>query len=1152
MTYSGADVSAVADSRGKITVTSTVLGIVYEIAVLDDDGQSVSGIELTYSESGGKSVVYITDSSGKYADVIMIGTPSELSAQFPRSKKTSYRSESATSYNLGVTLKQKGGLPTGFTSDAANLNSAFFGTSERTGTGWSTVCAISSEISDTLSSIDGSKILLFSGLTADSSLYMKTGSSWSGDALTAAITQKLAEVFGMSFSNAFLASYQITCYAPDGGIGGIGAVCEITKSNDVCQSTPGGGETNTAPVINGTPSTTVTAGTNYSFIPSAADADGDTLTYSIENKPSWASFDTSTGALIGTTTAGVFSDIVISVTDGTDTASLASFTITVSEQTTSNNAPVINGTPSTTAMSGTSYSFVPSAADADGDTLTYSISNKPSWASFNTSTGALTGTTTAGVFSGIVISVTDGTDTASLASFTITVSEQTTSNTAPVINGTPSTTAMSGTSYSFVPSAADADGDSLTFSVSNKPSWASFNTSTGALTGTTTAGVFSNIVISVTDGTNTVSLTAFTITVESVVNNVPKISGTPSTGLYVNQTYDFTPSASDADGDDLSYSISNKPSWAVFNATTGRLSGTATVGTFSNIVISVSDGQTSASLSSFTITVSNRAPVITGTPQTTAGLGSAYSFKPAAYDLDGQTLSFSITNRPGWAAFDEATGELSGTTTAGIYTDIVISVSDGIETVSLPSFSISIASANHAPTITGTPTTSLYVKTAYSFTPTADDDDGDTLTFGVLNKPDWASFSTSTGELSGTPTENDVYHGIVIYVSDGKSTTYLESFDITVNNHAPTISGTMPRYRWNIYLPFTSVFTASDADGDTLTFSLQNQPSGMVINQTTGQLSFFGSTVGTFENIMVTVSDGRTGGVATIGPFTVDVLSWGYTKTGAVSSYIDFDDKYYDQGFEPDFTRDDATDIVTDKLNGVMWQDDASVNVLSLSDASTYCSNLVLGGYDDWYLPDMWTFNSIMDYGRSPAFVSIFQNLDVAATYWTTSQYTFYAILFSGNGRITNVNSFILPAPVNPVKCCRYTQIIYGFPVFKRDHNTKIVDAKGSMLQWDDDTTAATSTAAWSDAVTYCENKTLNGLTDWRLPNIKEMMSILEVSFELSSEFVNVASAPYWTSTTDAGDSSKAWYLNASDGTSATTAKTDNLNIRCVRGGFSE
>jgi len=93
----------------------------------------------------------------------------------------------------------------------------------------------------------------------------------------------------------------------------------------------------------------------------------------------------------------------------------------------SNTAPTISGTPSTNAKAGTEYSFTPSGADSDtGDTLTYSITNKPSWATFNTTTGVLSGTPTnsdTGEYAGIVISVSDGTLSADLATFTITVSE---------------------------------------------------------------------------------------------------------------------------------------------------------------------------------------------------------------------------------------------------------------------------------------------------------------------------------------------------------------------------------------------------------------------------------------------------------------------------------------------------------------------------------------------------------------------------------------------------------------------------------------------------------------------------------------------------------------------------------------------------------
>jgi len=77
--------------------------------------------------------------------------------------------------------------------------------------------------------------------------------------------------------------------------------------------------------------------------------------------------------------------------------------------------------------------------------------------------------------------------------------------------------------------------------------------------------------------------------------------------------------------------------------------------------------------------------------------------------------------------------------------------------------------SNHAPTISGTPATAILVDTSYSFTPTASDADNDTysftptasdadndtLLFSITNKPSWASFDTATGELSGTPLNED-------------------------------------------------------------------------------------------------------------------------------------------------------------------------------------------------------------------------------------------------------------------------------------------------------------------------------------------------------------------------------------------------------------
>src|SRR5688572_16972758 len=105
-------------------------------------------------------------------------------------------------------------------------------------------------------------------------------------------------------------------------------------------------------------------------------------------------------------------------------------------------------------------------------------------------------------------------------------------NTAPTISGTPASSVVAGQAYSFQPSAADANGDQLTFSVANLPGWATFNASTGGISGTPTAaqvGAYSNITISVSDGTANATLAAFSITVSDVAAGSATLSWTPPT-----------------------------------------------------------------------------------------------------------------------------------------------------------------------------------------------------------------------------------------------------------------------------------------------------------------------------------------------------------------------------------------------------------------------------------------------------------------------------------------------------------------------------------------------------------------------------------------------------------------------------------------------
>jgi hypothetical protein len=290
--------------------------------------------------------------------------------------------------------------------------------------------------------------------------------------------------------------------------------------------------TNSAPLIWGTPTTSISAYSTYRFVPATRDANGDTLHFTILNRPSWATFSYGTGGVYGKpTTTGTWRNIQIFVTDGHVTKSLPAFSITVTSAT--NSAPKISGTPPTSVTLGNSYSFKPTASDPNGNTLGFSISNRPSWASFNTSTGQLYGKPNATMTdTNIIIAVSDGKLTARLAPFSITVKAASTTNSAPTISGTPIKAINAGSAYAFTPTARDANGDPLTFSIANKPSWATFSTATGKLYGTPTTaqvGSYGSIAIKVSDGKVSASLPAFAINVTAISSGSATLSWTPPT-----------------------------------------------------------------------------------------------------------------------------------------------------------------------------------------------------------------------------------------------------------------------------------------------------------------------------------------------------------------------------------------------------------------------------------------------------------------------------------------------------------------------------------------------------------------------------------------------------------------------------------------------
>lgn len=175
------------------------------------------------------------------------------------------------------------------------------------------------------------------------------------------------------------------------GLAGCGGGSEATSNGGGGSSSSSGGGgspppsgSNTAPSISGSPTTVAVTGRAWSFTPSASDANGDRITFEIQNRPAWATFDTATGRLAGTPPAvGNFANILISATDGTARSSLPTFSINVSAV--ASGTATVAWTPPTTRSDGSAltnlagyriyYGIGPNSYDNVIDVNTVGVTN---------------------------------------------------------------------------------------------------------------------------------------------------------------------------------------------------------------------------------------------------------------------------------------------------------------------------------------------------------------------------------------------------------------------------------------------------------------------------------------------------------------------------------------------------------------------------------------------------------------------------------------------------------------------------------------------------------------------------------------------------------------------------------------------------------
>ncbi len=144
----------------------------------------------------------------------------------------------------------------------------------------------------------------------------------------------------------------------------------------------------------------------------------------------------------------------------------------------------------------------------------------------------------------------------------------------------------------------------------------------------------------VISGKTVAGILASALLATSIAHATTTISGTPATSVAENRYYGFQSWATDNTGRAVTYSITNKPAWATFDTRYGHLYGVPTssnVGTYSNIVISATDGLTKASLPAFSITVTGAA--VTGGSGTGTSGAATVHWTPPTQNTNGTTLT---------------------------------------------------------------------------------------------------------------------------------------------------------------------------------------------------------------------------------------------------------------------------------------------------------------------------------------------------------------------------------------------------------------------------------------------------------------------------------------------------------------------------------
>ncbi|HEU5291517.1 MAG TPA: Ig-like domain-containing protein [Cyclobacteriaceae bacterium] len=581
-----------------------------------------------------------------------------------------------------------------------------------------------------------------------------------------------------------------------------------------------------------------------------SDVDGNPLTYSVVAGPT-------NGVLTGIAPNLTYTpnlnfngsdSFTFKVNDGTVDSNIATVFLTIAaaddapiadDQT----IPVSEDVPTPITLTG---------SDPDGSALTYSVDAIPTHGTLSGTAPNLTYTPDLNYNGGdsFTFKVNDGTTDSNIATVTINVTPV---NDDPIANSQNATFDLN-TPKAITLTGSDIDGDPLTFTVLTQPA-------NGVLSGTEPNVTYTpnngftgsdSFTFHVNDGT-TDSNTATVSLNLTPVTNTPPVAHDQDLPLAQEDTP--TPiilSATDIDGDVLTYTIVTPPSHGTLSGTGPNIIYTpaSNYSGSDSFVFKVNDGNIDSNDGTVTISVNavNDAPIASNQSLTTDE-DVPLPITLAASDIEGNTLTYSIVTAP-------TKGSLSGSGQNITYTpssnftgsdSFSFRVNDGSLNSNTATVFIAVNPVQDAP-IADNATVTVQEDAPKSFTLTGSDPDGNSLTYNVLSSPTNGTLSGTAPNLTYTPALNFTgSDSFTFRVNDGTLNSNVATVSITVDpvNDLPVAINQSVSTGEEVQKAIT--LTGGDVDGDLLTFTILTQPT-------------HGTLIGTGANITYTPALNYNGG----------------------------------------------------------------------------------------------------------------------------------------------------------------------------------------------------------------------------------------------------------------------------------------------------